>query len=676
MENRLNLIPTKQELIEFFRNNPHKAFNASQLRGLFNVNRKEKKNFKSRLKGLVKDGIVRIDLRRRYSLLEEKTTDNVSVQAKSPRSKKSKEREVEVEIELKHTKKIKKKAEDEVRKGRMQRTGNRWWVVDLKNAGQKYLASGRGEWSDGVLVLYKPVRAKEPGAVAKARVFGTLDNGEKWDEVTDAFLKKNNLEPEFPVSVQKQVAKHTQLDESEYDRREDYRDLHTICIDPEGARDHDDAISLEKLPRGRWRLGVHIADVSHYVTEDSPLDKEALRRSFTQYLPWCAVPMLPESLSTDLCSLKQGKDRFAFSCMIELSPRGIVESFDFEKTLINVDSFVTYEEAMELCQKKVPEFVNLQKLTRYLNARREKEGILLMDMPETKVAFDEKGEPSKMLQKTYLESQNWIEECMLLANQCCAKWLGTHKLQGIYRVHEPPKWDSVSELLQAEPGLLADGEGVDFKSLESGGNNKNVNPAKFALYQRIVKRARGNIVLMRKILRSMSKARYAATSDGHFALNWLDYAHFTSPIRRYADLYVHRRMTRILEGQREGDLEVEAHQVAEKISENEIGIMKCERAGIKVCAAWIVKDHVGEVFNGVISGMEEFGIFVELPEVAGEGLVKYQEIPGDYYVYNPEKRIAYGRKSRRIFAMGDKVKVQVIRVQVMRGEVDLAIVLE
>jgi ribonuclease R len=659
-------LPSKKEILEIFSRTPGKNFTASQLRGALNISRGNKQNFKKRLKSLVKDKFLKMDKRKRY-------TPTALVKGGEAPKESSKASSKEMVQRRDRSDDTPDKRSDSI-KGQLVRIRDQWWAEAFKPHHGKWRVAGRLRDAEvGQRVLFKVLPARYAGDEEKAKVFSTFSTGEKWDDISREFLKKNHLTSNFGLAIDKQVAKYTELDKSEFAKRVDYRNLHTVCIDPIGARDHDDALSLEILENGGWRLGVHIADVSHYVTDGSPLDKEALFRSYTQYLPWMAVPMLPESLSTDMCSLKEGKDRFAFSCIVELSPRGIVKDFKFEKTIVNVDSFVTYEEAMERFEKGDQEFVNLRKLTRYLNGRRKKDGILLMNMPETKVQFDENGEPKSIDKKGYLESQNWIEECMLLANQCCAKWLGKNKLQGVYRVHEAPPWKSISELLQAEPHLMG-GQAVDYDSIEAETPGKNVNAKKFELYQTMVQMGAGDLPMMRKILRSMTKAKYSELGDGHFALNWSDYAHFTSPIRRYADLYVHRRMTQFLGGNKEGNLLEGAHKIAEQISEKEITIMKCERSAFKVCSAWLVKDHIGETFEGVISGMEEFGMFVEIPSLSSEGLVKYKDIPGDFYIFNPDKRVAYGRKSRRVYEIGDKVQVQIIRVQVLRGEVDLSVV--
>jgi ribonuclease R len=460
--------------------------------------------------------------------------------------------------------------------------------------------------------------------------------------------------------------------EADFAGRVDYRKQSILCIDPLGARDHDDAVSIERTAKG-FKLGVHIADVSFYVKEDGPLDNEAIERSFTQYLPWCAVPMLPEKLSAELCSLNEKVDRLAFTCMMVMDKNAQVLSYEFHRSVINVTRSVTYEEAMELYEKKDPEVLLMAELTRLLKAQRVASGLLELGSTEYRVEFNEKNEPSGVVPRSSVESNSWIEECMLIANQCCAKDLDARKLHGIFRIHEAPDLADIIELANAEPELVR-GCPINIKDLPpSKQGDSNLSPDVFKLYQYMVEKAYGVNPKIFKILRSMQKAHYDSNSFGHFALNWQDYAHFTSPIRRYADLWCHRELGRIgkeIKARRKHDVA----EVASLISANEIKNQKCERAALKVCNAWILKDRIGDTFQGTINGMEEWGIFVTLDNPPADGLVRFREMPGDdFWFFNREKACIVGRRSRKSYFRGDRVEVQLLRVNPQRGEIDLAV---
>jgi len=462
--------------------------------------------------------------------------------------------------------------------------------------------------------------------------------------------------------------------EADFKGRVDYRKTSILCIDPLGARDHDDAVSVEKIPGGGYRLGVHIADVSFYVKEGGPLDNEAVERSFTQYLPWCAVPMLPEKLSAELCSLNEKVDRLAFTCMMVIDAQARVQSFEFHRSVINVTRSITYEQAMELYEKNDGEVLLMAQVARLLKEQRRKSGLLELGSPEYKVDFDEKNEPIGVSPRSSVESNSWIEECMLIANQCCAKELVKRELQGIFRIHEAPDLADIIELANAEPEMVK-GSPVLIKNLPpSRQGDSNLNADVFSLYQYMVEKAVGNDPKLFKILRSMQKAHYDSNSFGHFALNWQDYAHFTSPIRRYADLWCHRELARTgkdLKARRAHDIV----EVCELISANEIKNQKCERTALKVCAAWILREHVGDNFKGTINGMEEWGIFVTLENPPCDGLVRFRDLPGDdFWFFNRERGCVVGRRSRKTFYRGDKVEVQVLRVNPPKGEIDLAVI--
>lgn len=548
---------------------------------------------------------------------------------------------------------------------------NRWWVQEMGGSPERYPLTGvRPGLKEGQQVSFK--LQKGEGRFSQLAKLASGQTFETFRQLADFFIKKQQLPPFYPQSALADLEDRKSPAEEGYEGRVDLRHLPVLCIDPLGARDHDDAISFNQRKEGGWDLGVHIADVSHYVRENTVLDSEARRRSFTQYLPWEALPMLPEQLSSGWCSLVENEDRFALSCMIQLDASGAVVKYDFVKTVVRVTRSITYEQAQAFKEEGDEQLVQYAQMCEALRSQRMQTGVLLLDMPEPKVIFDEEGNPIRIDSKKSLPSMNWIEECMLIANQCCAKYCIKNKLNGVFRTHEPPQKMDIQELAFNEPDLFKNHPSVReiIDSPDAEGHGMNVDPARFRLYMALVESARGNALMMRKILRSMSKARYLATPDGHFALNWADYAHFTSPIRRYADLWVHREISKKLAKQKVKSLLEETDEMCELISGNEIVNMKNERSAVKLCAAWMMKDFLGETFDGVISGMESFGMFVEIPSHGAEGLMRYQDIGGDYFEYLPEKDVVVGKRTRKIYRRGDQVKVILSKVNLEDAQMD------
>ena len=668
-------IPKAHEIINHISSKNYKPSSSSQLRAYYKITKKAKKAFKKLLHSLVERGELQVDHRKIYTIASKngrskrgEITENKSQSRGKPReNRRDRDRD---------NRKQKALITEGLTKAVIKRDGRIWKVYPFDKNIEPQVVRFKDvrQAKEGALVFYS---LEEEGGKDYAKIEVQVERVTDFSQIANTFLNNAGLPPDFPVEVQAEIKKIRNVTKVSARSREDYTSKHTVCIDPIGARDHDDAISLEKTSTG-WELGVHIADVSHYVKEDTFLDEEAKERSFTQYLPWMAVPMLPEKLSSNLCSLRQGEDRLAFSCIVTLSPRGIIKDFRFAKTVINVDESISYEDAQERLSQKNDAIANLSKVTRYLKARRLKSGIMELSLPESKVLFDDDLNPIDFTYKEYLESQSWIEECMLLANQCCAKFMIQNDLPGIYRTHESPAWEDFEELLEAEP-LLTKGLRFNMGSLKNDWEGENnVNKKVFSVYQHMVEQAKtkDNPILMYKILRSMKKARYEAFPNGHFALNWSDYLHFTSPIRRYADLWVHRQMSKFLTGTRITDTEDEAIEISNKISDKEITIQKNERTAKKVCMSWIFQDFVGDTFEGIINGVEEFGLFVELKNYPAEGLVRFQDIPGDYYVCYKEKGYVEGRKSKRRFVMGDPVFVEVLKVNPTRGEIDFKILMD
>ncbi|MDR2731928.1 MAG: RNB domain-containing ribonuclease [Fibromonadaceae bacterium] len=483
-------------------------------------------------------------------------------------------------------------------------------------------------------------------------------------------MQNAELEPDFPEEVTKEIQKLSKESFAKDKNREDFRHLHIVCIDPDGAKDHDDAISVEETKSG-YILGVHIADVSHFVKPFSALDKEAQERAYTQYLPWTAVPMLPEILSADLCSLREDENRFSFSCIISLDKKGKMLKYRFAKGIIRVSRSITYAQAAELFNKKDRDVCLLARVAAALKKIRKENGILEMGSTEYQCQFSKKGEPLRIVPRQSDVSNSWVEECMLAANKCCALELQKRKLNGIYRIHEAPDREDIAELIKDQPNLFFDSPIDPNKLLKTYKGDNSQDKRIFELYAHMVKKAKDNPFLINKILRSMQKAQYSEEPSGHFALHWKDYAHFTSPIRRYADLWCHREL-----GRKKG--EIMWSQLCEHLNEAEVINQKIERKALKLCASYLLQNHIGQTFKAEIQGIEEFGIFISISTstvALADGLVHMRDIPGDFYIYNESKGILVGKRSGKKFKKGDTVTVKLIKVNPLKGENDFEIIL-
>lgn len=659
----MSSLPTKEQIVAVVRDEPMVG---SQLRRAMGISKHNKLAFKQLLAEMVSEGSLA------------RTSNKEYTPGKGEISPESLERDNRRPAATSRRKATFDDDEGRVHRGVLFPDGKDWWKVTDSASGKVYEMAHRSKapGKDGdtiAFTLYPHPKLKHS---MLAKIDRSAMEGElSWDSVKKQFMKDASLPESFSASIMDFVNKQQEPSEKDLkDGRVDLRQTYILCIDPVGAMDHDDAISVERRADGGFHLGVHIADVSHYVPEGSELDDEALTRSFTQYLPWTAVPMLPDRLSSDLCSLHQGVDRLAFSCLMELDSKGNVESFEFKKSLVNITAGLTYGEAVERLAAGDEHVKALQEVADLLRANRRKTGILELGSTELGCVFDENGEPARIVPREEHESDHWIEECMLIANQCCAKELERRHLQGVFRIHEAPDTKDIMELYYLMPDLFKDSP-VSLRELgKPRRGDTNLNPEVFKLYQHLIARAKGDDEIIMRILRSMQKAHYDSNCFGHFALNWQDYAHFTSPIRRYADLWCHRELSRKTQEETDAKRAWDVVAVCSEISANEVKNQKTERMSLKVCAAWLLRKHLGEEFDAKVTGVQEWGIYVGVDDPKAEGLVRFRDIAGsDYYVFNPDKGIVYGKRSGKTFSRGDKVRVRLLRVNPVRGEADFAI---
>jgi len=449
-----------------------------------------------------------------------------------------------------------------------------------------------------------------------------------------------------------------------------------VTIDGEDAKDLDDAVSIEKLPDGKYRLGVHIADVSHYVTEGSPLDVEALKRGTSVYLVDRVIPMLPRKLSNGICSLNAGEDRLSFTVMMDIDSSGKVVDHEIFESVINVDERMTYtnvykilEEDDEELKKKyshlVDDFKTMKELAVILRNRRMARGSIDFDFAEAKIILDDKGRPVDVKKYEYTIANRIIEEFMLICNETVAEYFYWANTPFVYRVHEDPDPDKIETLSEFVHNL-----GYHLK-----GANK-IHPGALQDLLDKVKGTKEELIVSTVMLRSLQKARYSHQNLGHFGLAAKFYCHFTSPIRRYPDLIIHRIMKEYLRGEmkeeRENYLNEVLPEISKQCSERERAAEEAERETEELKKVEYMKQREGDIFTGVISSVTSFGMFVQLENTI-EGLVRMSSMDDDYYIYNEKQYCLVGERTRKTYRIGDTVDVILAKADIANKQIEFAI---
>lgn len=484
-------------------------------------------------------------------------------------------------------------------------------------------------------------------------------------------LKMFHITPEFPGRVIKELKKISEkIPEDEINRRLDLRESEIITIDPETAKDFDDAVSLERLQGGFWKLGVHIADVNYYVNPGTNLDKEARNRGTSIYLGNTVVPMLPERISNELCSLEPNKDKLTLSVFMHIDKNGIIQNFEITPSVISSVKRFSYEEVQSILDKDSGShwetLENMRKLSKILNKSRSTAGSIDFDIPEPIFKIGDDGVPVEIKPSERLDSHRLIEEFMLLANKTVAEWIAVQrkreKLPFIYRIHPAPSEEAIDNLYDLLKRL-----GLDFHRPDP------VTPNDIRRILMEIESMPFKHFIEQIALRSMSKAVYSAKPLSHFGLAFRHYTHFTSPIRRYPDLIVHRLIKLYLDSVSDGDKSYfrrSLPRTAELSSENEIRAMELERKFIKIKQIRFLANKIGEWYSGIITGVMEFGFFVEISDYLIEGLVHVRTLNDDYYVYDEQNHTLKGRKYGRSFRLGDRVMVKIAEVSVKERLVD------
>jgi ribonuclease R len=514
-----------------------------------------------------------------------------------------------------------------------------------------------------------------PDATPSGRVTDVLGFPDEPGVDIERIIGAYQLPRRFPGKVLAEArAFADELTPADLRGREDFRNLATFTIDPADAKDHDDAVSLERCGR-HWRLGVHIADVSHYVREPGALASEAYERGTSVYLVDRVIPMLPERLSNDLCSLRPQRDRLTVSCMIDLADSGEVIKYQFCTSVIHSRAKLSYDAVMEYFRtgKKnrtvapAAEALGLMRtLSQTLRRRRFADGSLDLEVPEAKVFLDDRGRPERIELRHSDEATQLVEEFMLLANQCAAHRFLRRNLPCLYRVHAPPAPEKMAEFA----GFV---ETLGFRFSAEGG----VTPKKVARFLESVKDDPRREMIHQILLRSLMKAVYQPDNIGHFGLAFPHYAHFTSPIRRYPDLWIHRHLKMIEAGTWKTDGQHQARAalpaIGKQTSERERLAEEAERESVRIKQLQYLSSHLGDEFPGRISGFLEFGFFVTLEGIGADGLVRFSGIDDDYYTWEKERWRVRGRRRGRTFQLGDQVRVRLVRTDAEKREIDLVL---
>lgn len=515
-----------------------------------------------------------------------------------------------------------------------------------------------------------PDRAKNPvGEVIDILGIAGTNNAEM-----HAILAEFGLPYKYPEAVEVEAEKiPTEITEEEIAKREDFRKVTTFTIDPRDAKDFDDALSIRQLDNGNWEVGVHIADVTHYVTPGGIIDKEGEERATSVYLVDRTIPMLPERLSNGLCSLRPNEEKLCYSAIFELNENADIKNYRIGRTVIESDRRFTYEEAQSIIETGEGDFkedvLKLDQLAKKLREKRFQNGSIAFEREEVRFEIDENGKPLSVYFKEQKDSNKLIEEFMLLANKTVAEFIGKvpknkQAKTFVYRIHDlpnPEKLQSLSEFIRR----------FGYK-VKTDGSNTAVAKSINQLLEDVHDKPEENLISTIAV-RAMAKAVYSTSNIGHYGLAFDYYTHFTSPIRRYPDMMVHRLLTLYMEGGRSVSKQLTEDE-CKHCSEMEQLAANAERASIKYKQVEFMSDKIGRVFKALISGVAEWGIYAEIEENKCEGLIPMRELDDDFYEFDEKNYCIRGRRSKREYRLGDEIEVKVVRANLERKQLDFSIV--
>jgi ribonuclease R len=521
---------------------------------------------------------------------------------------------------------------------------------------------------------------KQPNTDPLAKIVEILGHAGDHETEMQAIIRSGGFSKDFPESVQN--AAHELYENKEKifadavadPKRKDFRGVTTMTIDPHDAKDFDDALSYQVLENGNIEVGIHIADVSHYVRVGEPLDVEAVERGTSVYLVDRVIPMLPEVLSNDLCSLRPNEDRLAFSAVFELDANANVLNQWYGQTIIHSDKRFSYEDAQTILDEQSGEYLtelnSMMKLGRLLRKKRQAAGAIAFEQPEVKFELDENGTPIRAYTKVRIETMMMIEDFMLLANREVATYINkkakdeNKDLTFVYRIHDVPNPDRIEELATFVHAL-----GYEFETHQGVVDAKALNK----LMGDVEGKSEANLIRTASI-RSMSKAIYSTKNIGHFGLAFKFYSHFTSPIRRYPDLMTHRLLRHHLDGDTVGPKESARYeQISTQSSEREAEAVSAERDSIKFKSVEYMLNKVGQEFNAVITGVTDWGIYVQEQDSLAEGMVRLATIRGDYFEHEATKYRIRGRKTGKVYRLGDEVRVKLVKADKDERQLDFEI---
>ena len=541
------------------------------------------------------------------------------------------------------------------------------------------LLSPKEEVEDGMKVLVELTHWDNPKKNPEGKILQVLGRKGEHNVEMQSIVLSHGFETGFPDDVEKAAkeienkkAEIIETEAKENAGRKDFRGITTMTIDPPDAKDFDDALSIKNLPNGNLEIGIHIADVSHYVKPGDAIDKEAQKRATSIYLVDRTIPMLPEVLSNDVSSLRPEEDRLAFSAVFEMSKSGEVKSHWFGETIIRSDKRFTYENAQKTIDAGTGEYYEelktLDEIAKTLRKKRFENGSVAFEHDEVRFTLDENGKPTGVERKKMFDTNHLVEEFMLLANREVAQYinkLNKKDLLFIYRIHDVPNPEKIADL-----EIFIKAIGFDFNPKESGVTTHDINN----LFKQIDGKPVEDLIKISAI-RSMSKAVYSTKNIGHFGLAFKYYTHFTSPIRRYPDLMVHRIMKSQLTGDQIPPNELKKYEKLTLTStEQEIEATQAERDSIRYKQVEYMKEHVGEIFDGKITGVAEFGIFVEDVNTKSEGLVHVSKIGNDFYTLDKKTYSIKGERNGKSFTLGDKVKIKLLSADLDKKTLDFVFV--